>query len=317
VVAPNLFNTYLELPIGITASVLLALALLYGYTSRARLLRVAVVAAVAFAVATRFSAGGQDVVRIRNFYGAIQVSDTGSGETAVRALYNGRTRHGVQFLSPARSRLATAYFGPESGAGRVFASLRTPGRRVGIIGLGAGTLAAYGRPGDHFRFFEINPAVIQVASRYFRFLAESGAQTDVVPGDGRLTLEREPPRSFDVIVLDAFSDDSIPVHLLTIQAFRVYFGHLRPGGVLALHITNRYLDLFPVVAAAAEGLGKKLLLIHNEAAPERQVSMADWAVISDSTEVLQDLSAFGQPSAPAKKVRLWTDDYSNLFGALR
>ncbi|SPE37542.1 Integral membrane protein-like protein [Candidatus Sulfopaludibacter sp. SbA6] len=317
VVAPNLFNTYLELPIGITASVLLALPLLYGFNSPARLIRVGVVAAVAFAVATRFSAAGQEVVRIRNFYGAIQVIDTGSGETAVRALYNGRTRHGAQFLSPARSRLATAYFGPESGAGRVFESFRASGRRVGIIGLGAGTLAAYGRPGDHFRFFEINPAVIEVASRYFRFLAESDAQTDVVAGDGRLTLQREPPRSFDVIVLDAFSDDSIPIHLLTVEAFQVYFDHLRPGGVLALHITNRYLDLYPVVAAAAEGLGKKVLPIHSEADPERQVSMADWAVLSDSGEVLQDLARFGQQAAPAKKVRLWTDDYSNLFGVLR
>ena len=156
-----------------------------------------------------------------------------------------------------------------------------------------------------------------MASRYFRFLAESDARTDVVPGDGRLALEIEPPQSFDVIVLDAFSDDSIPIHLLTTEAFQVYFGHLRPGGVLALHITNRYLDLYPVVAAAAEALRKQVLLIHNEADPARQVSMADWAVLSDSPGVLQDLAPFGRPPAPRKNVRLWTDDYSNLFRALR
>ena len=317
VIAPNIFNRYLELPIGITASVVLALPLVYGYTSRARLIRLGLVGAAAFVVATRFSSGGQDVARSRNFYGAIQVGDTGSGETAVRSLYNGRTRHGVQFLAPDRSRLATAYFGAESGAGRVFASQRQPERRVGIIGLGAGTLASYGRAGDRFRFYEINPAVVEVASRYFRFVAESEAQTDIVLGDGRLALEREPAQSFDVIVLDAFSDDSIPLHLLTTEAFRIYFDHLRAGGVLALHITNRYLDLYPVVAAAAEDLGKPVLLIHSAADPDRQVSMADWAVMSDNPITMRDLARFSQPDPQVKRVRQWTDDYSNLFGVLR
>jgi len=317
VAAPNLFTSYLELPIGITASVLLALPLLYGYTSRARLIRVGVVAVVAFAVATRFSGGGREVTRIRNFYGALLVSDTGSGEAAVRSLYSGTTRHGVEFLSPARSRLATAYFGPESGAGRVLESGGTAGRRVGIIGLGAGTLAAYGRQGDHFRFFEINPAVIEVAARYFRFLAESDAETDVIADDGRLALEREPPQSFDVIVLDAFSDDSIPTHLLTREAFQVYAGRLRPGGIIAVHITNRYLDLYPVVAAAAEAIGRKIVPIHSEADPARQISMADWAVLPASGEGFQELARFSRSDPPRRSTRAWTDDYSNLFGALR
>lgn len=316
VVAPNLFSTYLELPIAVTGCILLALALLYGYTSRARLLRIALVAALAFVISTRYHAEGHDVVHMRNFYGALQVSEIGSGETAARALYNGRTLHGLQFLSPARSRLATAFFSVESGAGMVLSSRSATNRRVGIIGLGAGTLATYGRRGDRFRFYEINPAVVQVASNDFSFLSGSEAETDVVLGDGRLSLEREPPQSFDDFIVDAFSDDSIPVHLLTLEAFRLYFDRLRPGGVLAIHITNRYLDLYPVVQAAAAALRKKVVLVHNGADPERQVYSADWAVVSDDGPVLQDLAAAGHAPA-ARQVRLWTDEYSNLFRVLR
>ncbi|MBZ5623670.1 MAG: fused MFS/spermidine synthase [Acidobacteriia bacterium] len=313
-VAPNVFSTYLELPVGITACVLLALALLFGFPAR-RLVRLGLFAVLAFVFATRYGSGDAQVVRTRNFYGALQVRDRGAGETAVRALYNGRTLHGVQFLSPSRSRLATAFFSAESGVGRVLESRRTPGRRVAIIGLGAGTLATYGRRGDYFRFYEINPAVIQVASRAFRFLAESQARTDVVLGDGRLALQQEPLQSFDVIVLDAFSDDSIPIHLLTREAFEGYFQRLRGGGILAIHITSRYLDLDPVVEALAGSLQKNVLLIYNQPDPGREVSAADWAILSE--EVMHDLVPYSHPPAMARKVRPWTDDYSNLFQVLR
>lgn len=313
-VAPNLFSTYLELPIGITASVLLALALLFGLPPK-RLVRLTMIAVLAFVFALRYRAGDVGVVRLRNFYGALQVRDRGVGDTEARALYNGVTLHGLQFLAPSRSRLATVYFGAESGVGRALDSRRTFGRRVAIIGLGAGTLATYGRRGDQFRFYDINPAVIQVAERDFRFLAESEAQTAVLLGDGRLSLEREAPRAFDVIVLDAFSDDSIPIHLLTREAVRTYFQRLREGGLLAIHITNRYLDLDPVVAAQAAALGKQILLIHNQEDPERGVSQADWAILSD--EVLPDLAPYSHAPATLRNERPWTDDFSNLFRALR
>ncbi len=307
VAAPNLLSTYLELPIGITVSAFLALRLLYGMTSAWRLARLGAVAAAAFVIATRFQAGFGDVIHTRNFYGALQVSDAGAGESAVRTLYNGKTLHGVEFLAADRSRLPTAYYGPESGAGRVLLARGNSGRRVAMVGLGAGTLAAYGRPGDVFRFYEINPAVIEVASRYFHFLSTSEARTEVVEGDGRLALEREPPDSFDVIVLDAFADDSIPVHLLTREAFAAYFHLLRSDGVLAIHLTNRYLDLAPVVKAAAGVFGKRVAEVHNMANPEQQVLASDWALV------------FGHGGAGngAGKVRLWTDDYSNLFQLLK
>ncbi len=299
--APNLLSTYLELPIGIAALALLALYLLYGINSPARLIRLAVVALVAFIVATRFQAGFGDVIHERNFYGALQVSDDG----AIRTLYNGKTLHGVEFLAPDKFRFPTAYYGPDSGVGRVMASHRD-GSRIGLVGLGVGTLASYGRRGDTFRFFEINPAVVDVASHYFHFLGTSEAKTEIVTDDGRLALEREPSGSFDILVLDAFADDSIPVHLLTREAFGTYFRLLKRDGVLAIHLTNRFLDLAPVVEAAASDIGKQVVQVHSPAGPDRQILAADWAVVSG-----------GPAKSPPKTVRLWTDDYSNLFQVLK
>jgi spermidine synthase len=171
-----------------------------------------------------------------------------------------------------------------------------------------GTLAAYGRSGDSFRFYEINPAVIQIASRYFHFLDGSPAKTEVIAGDGRLALEKEPGGTFDVLVLDAFSDDSIPVHLMTKEAFGIYFRLLRDGGVLAIHLTNRYIDLDPVVDALAVAFQKRVTHIHSQANPAQHILDADWALISGHED---------SPPASAQPQRLWTDDYSNLFRVLK
>jgi spermidine synthase len=188
---------------------------------------------------------------------------------------------------------------------------------VWIFGRCRGEQATHQR-GDFFRFYEINPAVIQVASRYFRFLGESQAQTDVVAGDGRLALQQEPSKTFDVIVVDAFSDDSIPVHLLTQEAFQVYFGRLRDGGILAIHVTNRYLDLAPVIEAGARSLQKESLPIHNAADPERQVYSADWILVGDNVAAnLREWGSLSHPKSTSRTVRPWTDEYSNLFGILK
>jgi spermidine synthase len=185
-----------------------------------------------------------------------------------------------------------------------------------MVGLGAGTLATYGRPGDVFRFYEINPAVMDAASKYFTFLADSPAHTDVVYGDGRLRLQEERPESFDLIVLDAFSDDAIPVHLLTREAFQLYFARLRPGGELAIHVSNRYLDLDPVVEALAGAFHKGVLRIHTPADAAEQTLAADWAVVSDANATAEKLRRFAAPSSP-KKGPLWTDEYSNLLQVWR
>ena len=309
--APAIFSSYLELPIGVVASVFLALVLVYGLTSRVRLLRLGVVAVAAFVVAANIRGDATSVVRERNFYGTLQIRDRGEGASASRTLYNGRTAHGVEFLSPERWRIPTAYYGTESGVGLLFHALEIPNRRVAMVGLGVGTLAAYGHPGDFFRFYEINPAVIAAASADFHFLAGSAATIDVVAGDGRLRLTGEPPHSFDAIVLDAFSDDAIPVHLLTREAFQLYFTQLRAAGTLAIHVSNRYLDLNPVVETLAGAFHKRVLRIHSPADAEQGTFMADWAIVSDSSETIEKLRRFADPG-PGKSGPLWTDEYSNL-----
>jgi hypothetical protein len=306
VAAPAMFSAYLEFPVAVAGSVMLALPLVYGVTSRARLIRLAVLAAAAFVIASRLQVGTAPAAKSRNFYGVIEVRDSGG----VRTLYNGRTAHGAQFLSPDRRRTPTAYYGPRSGIARLFDATPSP-RRVGIIGLGTGTLAAYGAKGDRFRFYEINPAVIEAAATHFRFLADSAAATEVLAGDGRLLLEREPAHSLDLIVLDAFSDDAIPVHLLTREAFQLYFERLRRGAPLVIHITNRYLDLDPVVESLARAFRKTVVRIHSSPAPELATLDAVWAIVADPNGLPDSLC--GVAAAAPKAGPLWTDEYSNLF----
>jgi SAM-dependent methyltransferase len=310
-VAPNVFTTFLELPLGVTASVFLAFYLLFGYRSPRRLIRLGVVAVLAFVASTQYH-GDNRVIRTRNFYGTLEVRESGEGNAAVRALYSGRTIHGLEFLSTALERIPTTYYGVQSGAGRVLGAPLTTGRRVAIVGLGAGTLATYGRKGDFFRFYEINPAVIRAARESFRFLANSAAATDVVTGDGRLMLDSEGRQSFDLVVLDAFSDDAVPVHLLTRQAFEMYFDRLRPGGLLLIHLSNRYLDLSAEVEAIAAELGKGVLCIHSDPDPVERTEPADWAIVAANGNDLAALRPYAQPPSQ-RRVRPWTDEYSSLL----
>jgi len=315
--APNVFRTYLELPVGVVACIVLSLPLLYGRGTPRQLLRLSLVGAVAITVAYRF-AGREDLVQTRNFYGTLQVAESGAGGDKIRTLYNGTIRHGIQYQDPLRSRIAAAYYAPESGIGQAMRWLPHPQPwRVGVVGLGTGTLALYGRPGDSFRFYDINPAVIDVAWRYFHYLSESAAKIETVVSDGRLGLEREPAHSLNMIALDAFSGDSIPIHLLTREAFQMYFDRLAPGGVVAIHVTNRYLDIAAVVTALAADLRKPLVIIHNSADAPRHVEATDWAILAGRREDLADLEPFNNGSATSRKAPVWTDDYSNLFEILR
>jgi spermidine synthase len=166
-------------------------------------------------------------------------------------------------------------------------------------------LAAYARPGDSYRFYEVNPAVIQIARTEFYYLRDCAGKADVVLGDGRLALECEPPWRFDLLAVDAFSGDAIPIHLLTAEAFQLYLSHLKPDGVLAVHITNRYLDLQPVVLRQAEHAGMRARVIHNLADDEEFVYEATW-VLASATR-----------SPPYRGPDLWTDDFSNLLQALK
>ncbi len=192
---------------------------------------------------------------------------------------------------------------------------------MGIIGLGAGILAAYGRSGDLIRFYELNPQVIEVARRDFTFLSDSRATIEIVPGDARLSLEREtaePP--YDVFVVDAFSSDAIPVHLLTKEAFQLYERRLKPAGVLALHVSTRHLDLGPLIAGLAGELGKTAWEIHTPQDVEHGIMDARWILVGGAGELLAHprIRAAGRdPSGGSAASRLWTDDYSNLLRVLK
>ena len=301
-VAPVLFSDYLELPVSIAACVLLALGLLYG-CSPLHVARVAVISLAAFAVAVPLQ--NRSAFRTRSFYGVLEVRDKESGAGAYRELYNGTILHGSQFLAPERSREATTYYSRASGAGRELLYITRKGRRVGVIGLGVGTLAAYAREGDYFRFYEIDPMVIRLARSRFRFLSECRGKEEVIEGDARLALDRELPQEFDLLAVDAFSGDAIPVHLLTREAFSVYRRHLRPGGVLAVHVSSKYFDLVPMVRDLAAASGLHADVVHNSTDPYHQVAAATWVIVKG-----------GRAPAPPSR-RLWTDDYTNLLALLK
>lgn len=314
--APRIFNRFLELQLGLIMCMLLALPAIYGMGGR-RVLHFSGTALLAVIVALNMgSPGYTKEVNTRNFYGALRVLETGAADVAYRALYNGAIKHGVQYLAPDRSRLPTTYYGPSSGAALAINAGHPGPRRVGVIGLGVGTMAAYGRTGDFYKFYEINPAVIHVANVEFRYLRESQAKIDVVTGDGRLSLEREQPQNLDVLIVDAFSGDSIPMHLLTREAFQLYFQHLKQDGALAIHVTNMHLDLTPVVKRLADAMGKLSLLIESDKEDEVML-YSSWIVVTSNKDLAlklypQSSRLPGRPDFP-----IWTDDYSNLLRIMK
>jgi spermidine synthase len=193
-------------------------------------------------------------------------------------------------------------------------------RRIGVIGMGSGTLAAYGQPGDLLRIYEINPLVREIAATQFTYLADTPAKLDIAMGDARLSLEAEPSQQFDILVVDAFSGDSVPVHLLTLEAFRAYFRHLKPGGILALNTTNRYLDLLPVMERAAAAFGKTALHYAYYAPPGEFLCFdCDWVLVLDRTTLTAhpELEQGSMELAPRLGFRARTDDFSNLYSVLK
>jgi len=267
---------------------------------------------------------GNDLVHTsRNFYGVLTIYDNNKGdpENEHRVLLHGRITHGLQFLDPAQSEWATSYFGRETGVGLALRSLPETPRRVGIVGLGAGTLATYGRAGDYFRFYEINPHVKQIAKTEFTYLDHSAAKVDIAMGDARLSMEKEPAQGFDLLALDAFSSDSIPVHLLTQESFALYQRHVKTNGVLAVHISNHYLDLEPVVLNLAKQFGYRLVKCdYDEQEDAWWVYSSTWMLLSrDEAFLKQPLiaQAARTMTTSRKNVPLWTDDFASLFQILR
>ena len=255
----------------------------------------------------------------RSFYGSLRVVQSPhAGERQTRTLFHGTIEHGAQFLAPTLRKQATTYYGPESGIGIVLRECFPKRKRVGIVGLGVGTIAAYGMPGDAFQFYEINQQVIDIAQSLFFYLRESAASVDLTLGDARFSLQRD-KRMFDVLVLDAFSGDAIPVHLLTREAMAIYSRHLAPGGVIAFHVSNDYLDLPKVVAALAENAGYGFALVRNHGDDDRLILPADWVVVTRNSSVLENasLKVHSQALPAHTGNRLWTDNYNDLLGILR
>ncbi len=318
--APAMFSGVFELQIAVSACLVLSLRYLFDYRSRVFLLVCFVIAMAGLRSAEVISEGGETIFKGRNFYGALAVREAATsalGGGTERALLNGRILHGGQVLSDAARREPTYYYGRESGAG-IALQRPLPAHRVGIIGLGVGTVACYGRSGDYYRFYEINPLVAQLARSQFTYLRDSRAEVNVVLGDGRLSLEQEPGQHFDTLILDAFSGDSIPVHLLTQEAFRGYDRHLDSNGVIAVHITSSYVDLRSVVAALAAASGKSALLVETSASAERKLSQAAWILVSRNREFLQEVARrHGAAFLESAGRRPWTDQYSNVLSILR
>ena len=342
--APQMFSGYYELEVALGLCAVLVLVVHYrdlkgGFFGGRRDVGLVMVGLVAAVMVSLFVIAREqkDNTRliVRNFYGVLRVIDEVEpnvvlvqGNTAqrldedprYRKLMNGTIDHGLQFLGEARRREPTTYYGRGSGVG---IALQAAGRQrsllVGAIGLGIGTVAAYGRRDDEYTFYEINPLVVKVAKEEFTFLRDSEARTDVILGDARLSLEREQPQGFDVLVVDAFSGDSIPVHLLTREAFELYSSHLKPDGVLAVHVSNQYLDLQPVVAAAAKWLGKEAVVVNHEVNSSKGIYPTTWILVGNPSGFLgqPEIEKAGQVLSASQQLQLWTDNYSSLWRVLK
>lgn len=332
IAAPLLLKGYFELGI-----VLVACALLLAWRALSGQRWIAALAFVVVCVTTGFvimnvSEYMNDVrVMVRNFYGVVRTRDF-PNPVPFRVMYHGGINHGGQLLDAGGSRTPSTYFGPTSGYGRAFASLRALDnegpRRVGVIGLGAGAIAAYARKGDTFRFYEIDPQVAAVAMTEFSFLTaarDAGTQIDVALGDGRLTLEREAPQRYDLLAVDAFSGDSIPMHLLTREAMAIYVKHLAPNGVMVFQATNRFVNIAPVVERLAAEHGMSAVMVVDEPDNARSTdadywrSATDQIIVTKNRAVLESpsLKSIAEPLPVNAAFRVWTDDFYNLLGVLK
>ncbi len=260
----------------------------------------------------------------RNFYGVLKVNQVENRENTsgpMLELAHGRIAHGSQFIDAARRRIPTAYYATNTGIGKLLQLWhRDVPRRIGVVGLGVGTLAAYGHSDDYFRMYEINPEVISIATQNFTFLSDSPAKQQIITGDARLSLEFEPPQNFDVLVLDAFSGDAIPIHLLTSEAMDVYMKHLQADGILACHISNLHFNLRPVIAGLAEKYGLGCRFIGSGPDVASAARPAVWALLTKAPEQLAMLDEDPLANPPQgqliRKPIMWTDAHNNLLDVI-
>ncbi|MCA8996209.1 MAG: fused MFS/spermidine synthase [Planctomycetaceae bacterium] len=325
--APALFPDFWEFHLCLLAAVLCGLSVLFeippapsedrGRGALGKVLAVIPVVAVGTLLVESITNYQQATAMQRNFYGVLEVMDDPIDKAII--MRHGHIIHGVQLKPPSLRRQPTTYYSPRTGVGRLLKSLQADREslHVGLVGLGAGTLAAYGRPGDRLRFYEINDIVIEQAQTYFTFLRDTSAEIEIVPGDARLSLEGEADQNFDVLVLDAFSGDAIPTHLLTVEAFEIYLRHVKDDGVIAIHISNLYFDLRPVLAAIAEEESLSMVGIQVPAIAPPVEPGSEWVLLSRKEQIFKDPLLRSDRIAPTSQRVLWTDNYSDLFRILK
>lgn len=324
--APMVLPAYFELEIALVAIGVMAVFLLrkerWFWWLPAGVVTAATAGAGGFAIHQYVD---NTLVMTRNFYGTLRVREYGTpGErTHHRTLVHGGILHGEQYLQPEYKAAATTYYKTSSGIGRSILLKQQlkpdTAMKVGVIGLGTGTIATYGRKGDVYRFYDINPEVMTIAKRDFSYLGDSGAAVELSLGDARLNLEREPVQQFDVLAVDAFSSDSIPVHLITLEAVKIYLRHMKDDGVIAFHVSNRFLDLKPVLEKIGNELGLHTAWVHEIAKDDDDRTVSDWVLLTrDRRFLLRDqILDATYVITPEPGWRLWTDDYNNLVQVLK
>ena len=332
IACPYLFTFNFDLPITVFVTALLALVVTWnsGWSQR-MLWSIACVMLFALMFMVHIASMRETTVAVRNFYAALRVKQNLRYPTTIsRTLMNGIIEHGSQlFGTDQLRRTPTTYYAPDSGVGLALRfccpdpnqsqAPNTPRpRRIGVIGLGAGTIAAYGKPGDHITFYDINPAVVPIARNVFTYIRDSGANIDIVVGDARNSLTHEEPQYFDVLVVDAFSGDAIPIHLLTREALALYRRHLAPGGIIAFHISNRHVDLEPPIAVLAASAGMEARHVHSLGKDSPGAYPSTWMLVTDNASFFlqPDLVAHAFYPDTRPGIPLWTDDYSALLPVL-
>jgi hypothetical protein len=323
-VAPQVFQTHFELHLGIIATCVL-LILVFSRDSESAIanrqsfalwaVMIVGVGLLSWSLNAQAARVTRDALSIeRNFYGVVRVDRSTKSFT----LKHGNIRHGHQFVDVNRRHLPTTYYGYDSGAGIVLAQHKAnEPKRVGVIGLGAGTLAVYAKPNDYYRMYEINPAVIRMVEQYFTYLSECKGKTETIVGDARIMLENEEPQKFDVLVLDAFSGDAVPTHLITKECCEIYLKHLAKDGILAFHVTNRHVDLKPICNALASEFSLACVGTYSHGDIKMGTRDTLWILLSPNK---QSLSALNLESTNlvdmGKNKILWTDTFSNLLSVM-
>jgi SAM-dependent methyltransferase len=322
IAAPLVFSGNYDLALTFLITAVLALVVVWDTDWMQRALWITGAGLLVFLVfALHSSYHRQALLTRRNFYGSLRVQQTVTTHgDPIRSLMNGTIEHGSQIDSPDLSRVPTTYYAEDSGIGLALKHC-CEGRpkRVGVVGLGVGTLAAYGKPGDTFRFYEINPSVLPIAQNLFTYLRESKASLTFIEGDGRASLAAEPSQQFDVLVVDAFSGDAIPLHLLTVEALAIYRRHLAPGGILAFHVSNQYVDLESEVAQLAASANLQVCSINSPPDDQSGEFRAIWGLVTDNTALFDepDVALRATEIKPVPHVSAWTDNYSSLLPLVR